>query len=184
MIALLGYSASGKSTIERELVKQYKMNKIVSYTTRPPRLGEFDGEDYHFISEQEFLKRKSVGYFAETTSYNTVYGIWHYGTALKDITDDKVCVINPEGLRQLKQHNLNITSFYIDIDEVTIIDRLKKRGDNEEEYMSRLERDRLDFANIHNEVDFVIGNNKNQLTPLEMTSIVYLLSKAKVVSNE
>lgn len=54
MIALLGESASGKSTIEKELINKYGLKKIVSYTTRQPRVGEEDGVDYHFVTDAEF----------------------------------------------------------------------------------------------------------------------------------
>ena len=53
MIVLVGESASGKSSIERELVA-LGFNKIVTYTTRPMRKEDVDGETYHFITEEQF----------------------------------------------------------------------------------------------------------------------------------
>ena len=75
MIVLVGESASGKSSIERNLVDNYGYKKIVSYTTRQPRQGEVDGIDYHYISESQFIKLQKEGYFAEVGEYNG----WHYG---------------------------------------------------------------------------------------------------------
>ena len=57
MIVLIGESASGKSSIERCLVEDYGYNKIVSYTTRPPRAGEVDGIDYHFAYHSGIAER-------------------------------------------------------------------------------------------------------------------------------
>ena len=51
MIVLVGESASGKSSIERELIA-LGFNKIVTYTTRPMRKEDVDGETYHFITEE------------------------------------------------------------------------------------------------------------------------------------
>ena len=80
MIVLVGESASGKSSIEKNLVDNYGYKKIVSYTTRQPRQGEVDGIDYHYISENQFIKLQNEGYFAEVGEYNG----WHYGTAKND----------------------------------------------------------------------------------------------------
>ena len=53
MIVLVGESASGKSSIEKELIA-LGFNKIVTYTTRPMRKEDVDGETYHFITEEQF----------------------------------------------------------------------------------------------------------------------------------
>ncbi|MDU1583338.1 MAG: guanylate kinase, partial [Peptoniphilus harei] len=46
---ILGHSGSGKSTLRDELAKK-GLNKIITYTTRPPRPKEVDGLDYNFIN--------------------------------------------------------------------------------------------------------------------------------------
>ena len=76
MIVLVGESASGKSSIERELIA-LGFNKIVTYTTRPMRKEDVDGETYHFITEEQFNDMIEKDLFAEHASYNG----WQYGTA-------------------------------------------------------------------------------------------------------
>lgn len=98
MIVLVGESASGKSSIERELIA-LGFNKIVTYTTRPMRKEDVDGETYHFITEEQFNDMIEKDLFAEHASYNG----WQYGTAKEDCTDDKVVVLTPHGLRQLRK---------------------------------------------------------------------------------
>jgi len=185
MIVLVGFSASGKSTIEKILVNKGFV-KITSYTTRPLRVkdNEVDGVAYHFISDEDFDKKLNTDCFAENTSYNTVFGVWRYASAKEDIDDNKVCVLNPDGLRQLKEHDdLNIVSFYIEVDEDIIINRLIKRGDKKKEYERRLEADRNDFANIFDEVDYVI--NGNELTAEELAdNILWLLNNGKDMTDE
>ncbi len=51
MLLLVGKSASGKDTIQKELIKM-GMKAVVSYTTRSPRKGEIDGIAYHFITKE------------------------------------------------------------------------------------------------------------------------------------
>ncbi len=54
MIILVGKSCSGKDTVVKELAKM-GYNKIVTCTTRPPRPGEIDGREYHFLDKMNFL---------------------------------------------------------------------------------------------------------------------------------
>jgi guanylate kinase len=157
IIILTGYTASGKDTVLRELIKLgYKT--IVSYTSRPKRPSETDGIEYHFISNDEFNQKKDNGFFAETTSYDMVQGFVQYGLAVEDIknTPNGIAILNPDGLKQVKQKKLNTISFYLDVDIITLFERLEQRGDDEAEYRRRLSTDVEDFENIHSEVDFVI----------------------------
>ena len=46
-------SGAGKTTLTRRLAETHKLHFSVSYTTRPPRPGEVDGKDYHFVSNDD-----------------------------------------------------------------------------------------------------------------------------------
>lgn len=157
IIILIGESASGKSTIEKELVNK-GLKKITSYTTRPIRQGETDGIDYHYINEEEFLDRFHNGFFAEHTIYNE----WYYGIAVEDCIDDSVAVVEPHGFRQLKKMDyINTISFYIKVSERERLIRMTKRGDNLLEVFRRIFSDQGVFQFISDEVDYVIDNNSN-----------------------
>ena len=169
MIVLTGESASGKSSIERYLVDNYGFKKVVSYTTRPPRDGEVDGVDYHFVSEEFFLMLKKEGFFAETA----VYRDWYYGTAKKDCTDDKIAVLTPHGLRQVsKIDGINVISFYINVPRRDRLIKILQRGDNIEEAYRRNLSDVGVFDGIEDEVDFVIDNNGYEKSIAEMAEEV------------
>lgn len=160
MILLVGKSCSGKDTIQKELIKM-GMNAVVSYTTRPPREDEVDGVAYHFITEEEFLEKERQGFFAETVSYN-VSGdrTWYYGSAVKDLTDDKVFIVNPYGLRQImKLESLNPIAFYIMANDDIIWNRLRQRGDDAAEARRRLSADDVDFIGIDKDVHFAFSND-------------------------
>lgn len=155
MIILVGESASGKSSIEKNLVEKYGFNKIVSYTTRPPREGEIEGIDYHYISKSEFRRLKEQGFFAEVGYYNG----WYYGTAIKDCTNDKVAVITPHGLRQLRKiDNIDIFAIYVNVPRRDRLIKILQRGDNIEESYRRNLSDVGQFDGIQDEVDAVIEN--------------------------
>lgn len=169
MIVLVGESASGKSSIEKNLVDNYGYKKIVSYTTRQPRQGEIDGIDYHYISESQFIKLQKEGYFAEVGEYNG----WHYGTAKSDCASDKVAVVTPHGLRQLaKIPNLDIHAFYINIPRRDRLIKILQRGDNIEEAYRRSLSDVGQFDGISDEVDYIISNENYTKSIDEMTKEV------------
>lgn len=179
MILLVGKTCSGKTTIAKEL-KKLCLEEAVSYTTRPPRNGEIDGVTYHFITKEEFLNKEKQGFFAETTSYNVANGeTWYYGSAVEDLTDDKVAIVNPDGLRQIKKiKSLNPITFYIMADEETIWNRLRQRGDDAIEARRRLKADDIDFADINKDVDFSFRNvGLNPKLLAEM--ILYIYMKVK-----
>lgn len=161
---LVGKSCSGKDTIKKELLSR-GMNSIVTHTTRSRRNGEEDGIAYHFISVTDFFEKELNGYFAETTSYETVHGRWYYGTSiesLKNAPDNTVIILNPDGLRAVKKiEGLDIVSFYIKAKKSVIKKRLKSRGDNRNEAKRRMREDKKDFKDMDFEVDYTIDNNGN-----------------------
>ncbi|HYJ06182.1 MAG TPA: guanylate kinase [Chthoniobacterales bacterium] len=74
-------SGAGKTTLCDALRQTSDFVYSVSCTTRPPRAGEIDGEDYHFISEKDFAARVEAADFLE---YANVHGRY-YGTLRKPV---------------------------------------------------------------------------------------------------
>ena len=101
MLILIGPSASGKTEVAKLLALKYGITKIVTYTTRPPRVHEVNGVDYNFVSIEEFARLTEENFFVETTYYNSNY----YGTAKKDIQDDKCVILDPNGLKSFLKLN-------------------------------------------------------------------------------
>ena len=77
-------SGAGKTTLVEALRKTSEFDYSVSCTTRPARAGEVDGEDYRFLSTEEFNARAKAGEFLENA---TVHG-HQYGTLLKPIAEN------------------------------------------------------------------------------------------------
>jgi len=80
LVIISGPSGAGKSTVVRQLLDTctLPLQLSVSATTRQPRSGERDGVDYHFVSHEDFLRRRDAGDFLE---WKEVFGCGDlYGT--------------------------------------------------------------------------------------------------------
>lgn len=157
MLALCGWSASGKTTILNELEK-LGVERIVTMTTRPMRPGEEEGKTYYYRSEEEFKNLMYYGFFAETTSYDVANGeTWWYGTPKEKLYGDGAIILNPDGLKALKD-NYDMLVFYLEVPEMELFKRLKNRGDNVDEAKRRINADREDFKNIRDYCDWIVAD--------------------------
>jgi guanylate kinase len=79
LLVLSAPSGGGKSSIARNLLQgRDDLGYSVSATTRPMREGEREGVDYHFLSRDEFLRRRDAGEFLEWATYGGhLYGTLH-----------------------------------------------------------------------------------------------------------
>ena len=185
IIVLLGASGSGKSTIENELATHHGFEKIISCTTRKPRNGEVDGKEYHFVEHDTFIDIVNSDMLAEYDEYSQGK---LYGTLKSDYIDDtdKVVVLTPNGMRQLKKncHNNNIFSVLINANLGTRVKRYINRCgidkfdfDDKNEIFARVERDFAMFLGLEKEVDLVIENNDEMLIRDVVNRILYALDE-------
>lgn len=100
---ILGFSCTGKSTIEKLLTETNQLQRVITTTSRPMRKGEFNGVDYNYISKEEFLIKKDLGKFIETAEYRG----WFYGTPKEAIDlsnkKDYIIVVEPKGFYKMKE---------------------------------------------------------------------------------
>lgn len=150
VIVLSAPSGAGKSTLCRMLLAEFgNLRFSISCTTRPCRPNEIDGEDYIFITREDFIAKRDRGEFAEWAS---VHGQF-YGTPLAPLKEmlkkgqDALLDVDVQGAAQIRG---NIPeAFFIFILPPSMAElekRLRKRGTNSEEsIISRLNAARVEL---------------------------------------
>ena len=108
MFVLSSPSGAGKTSLSRKLLELDKeLFLSISYTTRPPRPGEIDGEDYFFVNNDDFALMQEQNEFLE---YAKVFD-YYYGTPkkpVKNILDkgrDILFDIDWQGTQQLMNNS-------------------------------------------------------------------------------
>lgn len=162
LFVLSSPSGAGKSTIARLLLAaDDDISLSVSATTRPPREGEVDGRDYHFVSDEEFERMERTGAFLE---WANVFGR-RYGTLQSEVTQsiengcDVLLDIDWQGTQQLKQVDPDIVRVFILPPSMAELERrLRARGtDSEEVIAGRMERAAAEISHWA-EYDYVLVN--------------------------
>lgn len=192
LVVLSGPSGSGKDTIlERLLAIDKNIVKSVSATTRPSRIGETNGKDYFFISEQDFCNAISDEKLLEYTNYCGNY----YGT-LKNLVEDLqnnqkdvILKIEVDGAKQIKEKcpdSLRI--FILPPSMETLKDRLSNRGtETAESLEKRLNRAR-DEIKFSSEYDYIVVNDDVDKCAQNIYSIInaekFKLHRMKNIINE
>lgn len=137
ILIISGPSGIGKTTLVHELINRYgqerKIIRIITYTTRNPRVGEHNSIDYWFISKQEFDQKQQQNFFIETASY----GDHWYGTPRAELYNDDhatvVLILNRDGALRIKKliPSAKLVWLYVK-DDAIIRQRLTKRGTESE----------------------------------------------------
>lgn len=154
IIAIAGKAGSGKDTILHKVIAAApdRFNEIISATTRPPRQGEVDGVNYHFINNSQFGIKVKSNEMVEWTVFNG----WGYGTPISSLVENKVNigVFNPAGLRSLSaspQVHLAIVQIVAE-DKTRLLRQLNREmSPNVKEIIRRFNTDEEDFKNFQKE---------------------------------
>ena len=124
-------SGAGKTTLVKEVLQRItKLSVSVSYTTRPIRPSEINGQNYHFVDEKKFLNMYSNNNFLEVAE---VYG-HKYGTSRSSVNtefekgNDVILEIDWQGAEQIKNLFQKACSIFILPPSLqALTDRLYKR---------------------------------------------------------
>jgi len=167
IMVLSAPSAAGKTTLIRRLFERYPrgaaaMSFAVSHTTRAPRHGEVDGEDYHFVSRPDFEAMIAAGSFLE---WAVVHGR-HYGTSREAVEPqldrgyDVILDIDVQGARQVRRRHPRVASVFIMPPSFAVLERrLRGRALDAPEQIERRLRIASEEMREHERFDYVIVND-------------------------
>ena len=176
LFVITGPSGVGKGTLIRELLARVPdLALSVSATTRPPRPGERDGVDYHFLSEEEFSRRLAQGEFMEHASYSG----YQYGTLVSEVQPrlelgtSVVLEIEVQGARQVRTRMPDAVLVFVAPPEPAALrQRLEGRGtDSPDQIEGRLKVAEEELQ-AQSEFRHVIVNDQLERAAAELAALV------------
>ncbi|MCI5222150.1 MAG: guanylate kinase [Candidatus Electrothrix sp. AR4] len=177
LLVLSAPSGCGKTTILNQVMA--KISGVVfsvSHTTRPPRLGEKDGRDYHFVSEEQFaaIRDQQPSGFLE---WAEVHGNF-YGTSRGEVEaqlakgEDVILDIDIQGAEQVRRNANPVTVFITPPSLLELERRLRGRGTESPENLS------IRLANAEQEMQaadtysYRIVNDKLDQAVLDLEAVI------------
>ena len=142
LIVLSGPSGSGKSTILRAALERLggSVRLSVSATTRAPRIGEVEGEDYYFLGRDAFREALEAGELLEWAEYNDHY----YGTPARPVFESLrrgesvVLEIEVQGALRVREKAPSALYLFVDTPDFRTLEaRLRNRGTEEDASIHR-----------------------------------------------
>jgi len=169
-------SGGGKTTIARMLLDRRKdLGYSISCTTRTPRNGEVHGQDYHFLSRDDFVSRRARGEFAESAE---VHGNL-YGTLRSEVDRvfsvgrHVVMDIDIQGARQfVAAYPESVLVFLLPPSAETLLGRLMGRNtESPEAVLRRLKGARDELAAVGS-YQYVVVNDALDQAFVQVASII------------
>ena len=175
LFVVSGPSGSGKSTITKEVCKRLGVVLSISATSRKARVGEVDGKDYYFLSNEEFEKKIKNDEFFE---YAKVHGNY-YGTLVstveKNLAEGKSVLLEIDvqgGLIVKKKKKDAVLIFCKTENEEILEKRLRIRNTDAEDVIQlRLNNEKKEMKYI-DKYDYVIVNKDLEISIENLMSII------------
>lgn len=169
-------SGAGKTSLVKALLQQTSHIGIsVSHTTRAPRPGEVDGQDYHFVSVEQFRDMISASAFLEHAQVFDNF----YGTSQAWVEQelaagrDVILEIDWQGAQQVRRLMTDAVSVFIVPPSITALEqRLTGRGQDDAETIARRMRDAQSEMSHYGEYDYLIVNDDFDNALAELRSVV------------
>jgi len=177
LFVIAGPSGVGKNTIIKEVLTNHprEMTRLITYTTRPPREDEVEGEQYHFVAPDQFSDLALQGRLMEAdenTIGRDVYDLGYVYSMPTDIFDGipaskhlMMAEVDIYGMRLLREHYPDCITIFVTTSPDTLLERILDRPDehmNENNLAHRMETARQQIA-AASDFDYIVFNDEGRL---------------------
>lgn len=175
LLVISGPSGAGKGTICKELIKRNDFWLSVSATTRAPRDGEIDGQNYYFFKKEQFLDKIKDDDFLE---YAEVYGNY-YGTPKSNVIEkleegkDVILEIDIQGALRIKEtYPEGVFIFILPPSMEELKNRIIKRGSETPESLMTRFKSAYKEINYVSKYNYAVVNDKLEEAVRKIESII------------
>lgn len=182
LVLFSGPSGVGKDTVlDIILDKDERLQRSISLTTREKRSGEIDGEDYYFITKDEFSNMVESGQVLEYAQYGeNIYGT-PKAPVDKWLKDGKTVILKIEvkGAQKIRELYPDALSIFLLPPSMQVLeDRIRTRGtESEQDIQKRLEIAKneilrsadYDFVVVNDDIDEASNNVLDIIKALNFT---------------
>lgn len=179
LIILSGPSGVGKGTVRKRIMKNEKLNLVysISMTTRVPRNMEQDGQDYYFVSQEEFQKNIDNNNFLEWAEFVGN----RYGTPKNKVEElrsqgkNVFLEIEINGAEQVldKVKDKGVISFFLMPPSLKALEKRirNRRSESEEIIFERLEKGKKEMT-MTKDYDYIVLNDRVGRASSEITHLI------------
>lgn len=179
-------SGAGKTSLVKALISSDSLACVsVSHTTRPPRPGEVDGWDYHFVDHAEFDRMIATNDFLEHAEVFTN----KYGTSRSWVEQtlaegkDVILEIDWQGAQQVRKLMPEAQSIFIlPPSREALQQRLTKRGQDSDEVIAQRMNEAVSEMSHYHEYDYLIINDQFEQAQQELSAI--FLAKRQLLDRQ
>ena len=187
IVILSSPSGAGKTTLVKKIAQENNFNISISHTTRKPRSNEKNGEDYYFISEEEFTNLiKKEEFLEHAKVFENLYGS-SKSKVIENLKNGKNVIfdIDWQGTEQIKKKNLSfklISFFILPPSKTELFNRLRNRDMKDKNIVEKRMKQFNKDIDHWGSYDFVVINDDLNKCYKEIIDLINNKSKDKNLS--
>ena len=177
LFILAGPSGVGKNTIIKRLLQNHgrTLARIITHTTREPRDGEIEGEQYYFVSKEQFFELARQDALLEVDGVKIGHDVYQTGDLysmpkpiFRDIPTDchlVIAEVDIDGTRLLKEQVEYAVSIFLTAPPPVLIERIRERDDDDMKHAELAQRLRMahDHMEAATRYDYVVFNEEDRI---------------------
>ena len=177
IVILSSPSGAGKTTLVKKIAQENNFNISISHTTRKPRSNEKNGEDYYFISEEEFTNLiKKEEFLEHAKVFENLYGS-SKSKVIENLKNGENVIfdIDWQGTEQIKKKKLSfklISFFILPPSKIELFNRLKNRDMKDKNIVEKRMKQFNEDINHWKNYDFIVINDDLQRCYLEIIDFI------------